>query len=543
MSGKIYYATYIFFPEQHMPQMGEVFRLERDTENDKDANAIKVLRGQNMQQNISAGYIANSSKTVQKGTSGATSLCKLLDNRSFKGTFGKVVEFREYKDSAGHTQKAAILRLHFTRNYANTEEKRDAAKSYLIQGTNVLFPDRADFIAKVKASLDDGTFLPVSMDVSVAKGKIVVSETSSESRGSREIGEIKDSDRLKARLVAGEQVRLHITSLEGKALVAVENAEGSGKIAKFQEKITELTAKCLGFATDFEVKINFMLEQCIPGQIIVDVLNQYHSWDDEMEARIPVLTSEKRYIQGNTHTLKHALAYALNKKNVRLAGEKGAGKNTLVETVCWLMGRPLCRVQGSDETDRTDLEGTHTISEGTMSFQVSEMLRVLEHGGFVVLDEVNTVKPEVITMLHSLTDTARSLEIMGYGKITVHKDAVVFATMNEGYAGTREMNDATIDRFMTVILSSPNSIAEILRYRVPNAKPVDIQVCDTVHQAISKAIREGELPPTSVSIRGIVDALECVEYVPLREGLIDGIANKAQDQEERNALRNIILSF
>ena len=72
-----------------------------------------------------------------------------------------------------------------------------------------------------------------------------------------------------------------------------------------------------------------------------------------------------------------------------------------------------------------------------------------------LLDEGNTIKPECADVLHSLTDAARQIQVPGYGLVQMHPHSAFTITMNEDYAGTNFMNEATIDRF------TPIHIAEL----------------------------------------------------------------------------------
>ena len=59
--------------------------------------------------------------------------------------------------------------------------------------------------------------------------------------------------------------------------------------------------------------------------------------------------------------------------------------------------------------DKLDLLGGPTIENGTLRYKLSDMLRYIEAGADVVLDEGNTIKPECADVLHSLTDEARRI--------------------------------------------------------------------------------------------------------------------------------------
>jgi hypothetical protein len=148
-------------------------------------------------------------------------------------------------------------------------------------------------------------------------------------------------------------------------------------------------------------------------------------------------------------------------------------------------------MQGNAELDKLDLLGGPTIENGTMRYQLSDMLCYLRDGADVVLDEGNTIKPECADMLHSLTDEARQIEVPGYGLVKMAPISSFTITMNEDYAGTNFMNEATIDRFTPIQMSQPDSISEILRRVVPEADEQSLRVCDVVYSGIRDKIRAG----------------------------------------------------
>ena len=71
-------------------------------------------------------------------------------------------------------------------------------------------------------------------------------------------------------------------------------------------------------------------------------------------------------------------------------------------------------------------------------------------GGFGVLDEINMEKNESLAVLHATLDFRRIIDVPGYDRITLHPATRFIATMNYGYAGTRELNEALMSRFMVI---------------------------------------------------------------------------------------------
>lgn len=170
--------------------------------------------------------------------------------------------------------------------------------------------------------------------------------------------------------------------------------------------------------------------------------------------------------------------------HLRLVGSKGCGKNTLIQTVDWLLNVPQYRMQGNAELDKLDLLGGPTIENGTMRYRLSDMLRYLAAGADVVLDEGNTIKPECADVLHSLTDAARQIQVPGYGLVQMHPHSAFTITMNEDYAGTNFMNEATIDRFTPIHIAEPGEhrrCAAPRRARGERRQPEYLRLCLLCH--------------------------------------------------------------
>ena len=51
------------------------------------------------------------------------------------------------------------------------------------------------------------------------------------------------------------------------------------------------------------------------------------------------------------------------------------------------------------------------------------------------------------------------------------------------------------------------------------------------------------LSPESVTIRGFIDTLECAKFIPIKRGLLQNVAYKAQSEAERQAIEGIIFSL
>lgn len=87
--------------------------------------------------------------------------------------------------------------------------------------------------------------------------------------------------------------------------------------------------------------------------------------------------------------------------------------------------------------------GTDTFKNGEVQFRPGPVYECATRGGFGVFDEINMARNEAMAVLHSLLDYRRRIDIPGYRMIEVDPACRFIATMNYGYSGTREMNEAS----------------------------------------------------------------------------------------------------
>ena len=59
-------------------------------------------------------------------------------------------------------------------------------------------------------------------------------------------------------------------------------------------------------------------------------------------------------------------------------------------------------------------------------------------------------KNDAVSVLHATLDYRRSIDVPGYDRIDLHPAARFIGTMNYGYAGTKELNEALVSRFLVI---------------------------------------------------------------------------------------------
>ena len=148
--------------------------------------------------------------------------------------------------------------------------------------------------------------------------------------------------------------------------------------------------------------------------------------------------------------LEMAIAALLQGENLLLTGEKATGKNVLAETLAYIFGRPTYNVSFHVNTGSAELIGTDTFQNQEVTLRKGSIYRCAEEGGFGILDEINMAKNDAVSVLHAALDYRRIIDVPGYDKIPLHPAARMIGTMNYGYAGTRELNEALVSRFLVI---------------------------------------------------------------------------------------------
>ena len=166
----------------------------------------------------------------------------------------------------------------------------------------------------------------------------------------------------------------------------------------------------------------------------------------DMAGRVP----KPRYHYYGKEVWEAAAAALLCGENLLLAGSKATGKNVLAENLAMAFGRPAWDVSFHVNMDAASLIGMDTFVGGEVTFRPGPVYLCAKNGGFGILDEINMAKNEALAVLHATLDFRRAIDVPGYDRVEVDEAARFIGTMNYGYAGTRELNEALTSRFVVI---------------------------------------------------------------------------------------------
>ena len=243
--------------------------------------------------------------------------------------------------------------------------------------------------------------------------------------------------------------------------------------------------------------------------------------------------------------LNLAVSALLQGENVLLCGEKATGKNILADNLAWLFGRPSYNISFHVNTDSSTLIGTDTFTGGEVRFRPGPVYLCAKHGGFGVLDEINMAKNEAMAVMHSVLDYRRLIDVPGYQPIPMHPATRFIATMNYGYAGTRELNEALVSRFVVIRMPTleEGQLRRLLLADAPGASEEDVKRCVGLFLDLNEKAVNGEISTRPVDMRGMVAALRMMaDGMAAKDAIALGITNKCFDEYEHQLVQDVVMT-
>jgi len=290
-----------------------------------------------------------------------------------------------------------------------------------------------------------------------------------------------------------------------------------------------------------ELFFEFLQDQGVSKNLISDLKHwrNQHPVSDPVTARVK---APSVYYYG-ADAWSMCIATLLEGENLLLVGPKATGKNVLANNLCFAFGRPQWDVSFHVNTDSSTLIGTDTFIDNQVRFRPGAMYECATYGGFGVLDEINMAKNDAIAVLHSILDHRKAIDVPGYTRLDLHEASRFIGTMNYGYAGTKELNEALVSRFMVVEVRqmASDEITMLLSKEFPGAKKEILAQFAGIFSDLQIKAQNSEISTKCVDLRGIIAALKTI-----RRGLDPhlaikmGITNKSFDEYEKQIVQDTI---
>lgn len=287
--------------------------------------------------------------------------------------------------------------------------------------------------------------------------------------------------------------------------------------------------------------LDFLRSEGVDEYMLAE-LEDFRSRYPVNEANIARIPSPKYRYYGR-EVWRKALAALLAGENLLLVGPKATGKNVLAENLAAVFRRPQWDVSFYLNTDAASLIGTDTFKNGEVTLRRGPIYQCAVEGGFGVLDEINMAKNESLSVLHATLDFRRIIDVPGYERIELSPCTRFIATMNYGYAGTREINEALASRFMVINMPviSASDLERLMLAQFPQLKPEYARQLAEMFQEIRKKCDSSEISTKALDLRGLLAAVHLTqEGLSLGEALDMGILSKSFDEFERQLVADTV---
>ena len=286
--------------------------------------------------------------------------------------------------------------------------------------------------------------------------------------------------------------------------------------------------------------LTFLQEQGI-APCLIDSLEAYkaaYPWSNQDR---PLLAPGFQYY--GKEIWEQALVALLAGENLLLVGAKATGKNVLAENLAYCFGRGDWNVSFHVNMDAAMMLGSDTFRDGQVQFRPGPVYECASQGGFCILDEINMARNEALAALHSMLDFRRILDIPGYGRLKMHPATRFIATMNYGYAGTRELNEALASRFAVIALPPANEhmLANLLEKQYGHLSDKIRSSVIALFMDLQLKYQQGEISSKAVDLRGLLGALGIYQQgLGLRSALQMGLVNKVFNEDERQIIQDLL---
>ena len=282
-------------------------------------------------------------------------------------------------------------------------------------------------------------------------------------------------------------------------------------------------------------------EQDIRESLIKDIEYFRKEYDvkDELKERV---TKSPAFFIGKD-ILEMCITGILEEENILLSGPKATGKNLLSDNLSEIFGRPQWNTSFHINTDSASLIGTDTFIDNEVKLRRGSVYECAVNGGFGIFDEINMAKNDAIVVLHSALDYRRVIDVPGYERINLHPATRFIGTMNYEYAGTKELNEALVSRFLVIDMPAVDEekLKMILKREFPSVDYEKLYQFIGIFLDLQLKAENGEISTKAIDLRGMIGALKTIKRGLKPTLAINmGITGKTFDIYEKEMVSDII---
>ncbi|KAF7703829.1 Midasin [Cucumispora dikerogammari] len=185
-------------------------------------------------------------------------------------------------------------------------------------------------------------------------------------------------------------------------------------------------------------------------------------------------SSDKFHVDKRTNVNLNRICLALKKDlPILLYGDTSTGKTALVYYLCDAYKKKCYRINNHENTETSDYFGFYTSKckeKFGFKFQPGTLIKSLNEGATLLLDELNLAPTDILESLNRLLDDNKELYVTELGTIKPHKNFRLIATQNENYSGRKILSTAFRNRFVEIPILT-KSVDELTEILIKQKKP------------------------------------------------------------------------
>ena len=185
-----------------------------------------------------------------------------------------------------------------------------------------------------------------------------------------------------------------------------------------------------------------------------------------------------------------------------ISGPSGCGKTTMILQIAARLNWGVEQITLSNKCESLDLIGHSTLRNGELIFEYGPLSRAMINGEILILNEIDLMSAGDLSVLNDVLD-GKSLTVLANGGEIIHPhpqfrviataNTKGFGDMTGFYNGTRQMNQAFLDRWRFIEMDYPKESIE--RALLKNAFPdLSDDICTkliTFSNEIRKVVKQG----------------------------------------------------
>jgi MoxR-like ATPase len=290
--------------------------------------------------------------------------------------------------------------------------------------------------------------------------------------------------------------------------------------------------------------LEYLRSEDFPASMIVEIRALRESIFDTVQLTSLATEPAKPDLPYTGPYIRRAFRHILNGKDLILIGDKGSGKDTLINTIAWVLGLPVYLQPGNANETKESIVGDRSFAKGEVFFDLSPFATAVKYGGISNYTEINMIPGQITAVFHPVLDENRQLPTLK-GAIKRHPHHIFLGSMNHGeqYVGVSEMNAALMDRFAVLNLPYTLEFRDLLTRKTGLTDRNALNFLEEVKKQIDELIATENSGHRSKTIRGYIDAAVHFNKFGVSldtkvEAIEDFIVNKTEDRDERFIIRD-----